>query len=123
VADSSVAPYRCPTLCDPDCEINGWGCHEGHVPAWKREHDPDACEARALAGNLRWLADQGWQVTYGRLRDRSEIEPYWAMLTNAPTLKFQRQDGVGLGDVAFKARRWAEQRGIPGWDTPMRRRP
>jgi hypothetical protein len=109
-------PYRCPTLCDDDCEINGWGCHEGHDVQSHREHDASACEALALAGNLRWLADNGWQFQYGRLRDRAAIEPYWACLTNAPTLKFQRQEGVSLGEVALRAREWAQQRGVPGWD-------
>jgi hypothetical protein len=108
-------PYRCPTPCDDDCEINGWGCHEAHDVPSHWDHDPEACEARALAGNLRWLADNGWQFQYGRLRDRTEPQPYWACLTNAPTLKFQRQDGVSLGEVALRAREWAQQRGVPGW--------
>jgi hypothetical protein len=109
--------YHCPTPCDDDCEINGWGCHEAHDIPSHREHGPEACEAQSLAGSLRWLADNGWQFQYGRLRDRTEIQPYWACLTNAPTLTFQRQDGVSLGEVALKAREWAQRRGVTGWDS------
>lgn len=107
-----TAPYRCPTPCDGDCEINGWGCHECHDVPSHREHDPEACEARQLAGNLRWLADSGWQFQFGRLRDRLAIEPYWAHLVSS-SLTYQRQDGVSLGDVAAKAREWAQERQAP----------
>lgn len=109
-------PYRCPTPCDPDCEINGWGCHEAHAMPVQRVHEPEACEARALAGNLRWLVDNGWQFQFGRLRDRLTVQPYWAHLVNC-SLKYQRQDGVSLGDVAFMAREWAEARQAPATTT------
>lgn len=56
------APHRCPTPCDEDCEINGWGCHEAHAMPVQRVHEPEMCEARALAGNLRHLLDAGWEV-------------------------------------------------------------
>ena len=45
--------YTCPTPCDTDCEINGWGCHEQHLPRWKREHDPDECERTQRNGRRR----------------------------------------------------------------------
>ena len=54
------APYRCPTPCDEDCEIQGWGCHERH--AYDKDHDPEACEALTLAGSLAWLLAAGLKV-------------------------------------------------------------
>jgi hypothetical protein len=72
-----TVPYRCPTSCDEDCEINGWGCHECHGVPTRREHDPEACEARMLAGNLRWLLDEGWQAELARVSSpRDYPEPY-----------------------------------------------
>lgn len=38
---------RCPTGCDPDCELD---CHEHHVVAYKREHDPQACPGATESG-------------------------------------------------------------------------
>lgn len=35
--------YKCPTLCDPDCDAL---CHEGHQVSAKRRHDADECETR-----------------------------------------------------------------------------
>ncbi len=32
--------YHCPTPCDPDCDA---ACHESHLPAFKRDHDPMRC--------------------------------------------------------------------------------
>lgn len=55
-----MTPYRCPTPCDEDCEINGWGCHEAH--AYRKDHDPAACEDRMLAANLAWLLGAGLDV-------------------------------------------------------------
>jgi hypothetical protein len=57
-----TTPYRCPTPCDEDCELNGWGCHEAHGERKRWEHDAEACEARMLAGSLRWLLGAGLDV-------------------------------------------------------------
>lgn len=103
-----TALYRCPTHCDEDCEINGWGCHECHDIPSHREHDPEACEARMLAGNLRALVDGNWQAQFGRLTDAAAVERYWVQLVNL-SLSFKRFDGVSPGDVAAQARAWAEQ--------------
>lgn len=43
----------CPTPCDPDCEAD---CHEGHVPTYKRWHQPGwSCNEaqRAIAAALQ----------------------------------------------------------------------
>lgn len=106
-----TAPYRCPTPCDEDCEISGWGCHECHDVPSHRGHDPGACEARMLAANLRVLVDGGWQAQFGRLTDTAAVERHWVHLVN-PSLRFKRFDGVGPGDVAAQARAWVE-RGAP----------
>lgn len=112
------ALYRCPTPCDPDCEINGWGCHEAHGYPTHREHDPGECEARALAGNLRWLVDAGWMVTVARHRDPLHIlEPYYARLA-AEDREGHAWPGVSPGDVVAKAwngqRQKASRRDNPG---------
>lgn len=36
--------YRCPTLCDDDCEAR---CHEGHEVSYKQRHDVAECQARS----------------------------------------------------------------------------
>lgn len=65
MTDTAADPYRCPTPCDPDCVINGWGCHEAHALPKRREHDLDACEARTAVANLKWLLDTGWLTQLG----------------------------------------------------------
>jgi hypothetical protein len=41
---------RCPTECDPDCDLGGAGCHERHLTVTQRDHDPEECERqRAVA--------------------------------------------------------------------------
>ena len=47
-ADGYPVTTRCPTPCDPDCDL-GTGCHERHAVPWKRAHDPDDCERRRAA--------------------------------------------------------------------------
>jgi hypothetical protein len=110
--NATASPYRCPTPCDEDCEINGWGCHEAHGMPAHREHDPAPCEALMLAGNLRWLLNAGWRVTLGRYQDRSgALEPWFARLVSArrdmPFL-----DGASPGDVAAKAVEWSRREGV-----------
>jgi hypothetical protein len=41
---------RCPTVCDDDCELGPAGCHERHLVATQRDHDPGDCERRRAAG-------------------------------------------------------------------------
>ena len=101
-------PYRCPTPCDPDCEINGWGCHEGHVPTWKREHDLEACEARMLAGNLRWLLDDERQE-FELARASSAhayLEPYHLGFRKSGTVTWRVMLGVSPGDALARAVDW-----------------
>jgi hypothetical protein len=45
-------PYRCPTLCDDDCEAL---CHEGHEVGYKQRHDVAECEKRCAAEAWRYL--------------------------------------------------------------------
>jgi hypothetical protein len=96
-----TGPYRCPTLCDPDCEINGWGCHEGHDVPSRREHDPEACEARTAMGNLRWLAETGRFVQLGRCGTPDGFKPmYFAavrMTTDRITVNFY---GASVAEAA-----------------------
>lgn len=61
-------PYSCPTPCDPDCEINGWGCHEAHDVPSHRVHGTEECKAMTLAANLRTLVESGWLVQFGESR-------------------------------------------------------
>lgn len=104
----TTAPYRCPTSCDEDCEINGWGCHECHdIPA-HREHDPEACEARMLAGNLRSLLDGGHAVELVRHPEVPErLEPVRIQVRKgaAWTVRF----GAGAGDALAKAVEWSRR--------------
>lgn len=97
------APYRCPTSCDEDCEINGWGCHECHDVPSHREHDPEACEARMLAANLRWLLDAGWLVTFGRYQEplHDPAEPWFGRIVSARR-DMHYLNGVSPGDIAAK---------------------
>jgi hypothetical protein len=112
-AKAASQPYRCPTPCDDDCEINGWGCHEGHQVPTRRDHDPGACEALMLAGNLRWLIDAGWRVALCRYEDRDAglLDPFFAALTS-PRENMHVQDGVSPGDALAKARAWSERERI-----------
>jgi hypothetical protein len=38
--NETIALAGCPTLCDPDCELNPDGCHQSHIPVHMRWHDP-----------------------------------------------------------------------------------
>ena len=107
----AAMPYRCPTPCDDDCEISGWGCHECHDVPSHREHDPEACEARMLASNLRWLLDAGWRVTFGRCTDRDStaLEPWFGLVSSERDMHYL--DGVNPGEVAAKAVEWSRREG------------
>ena len=108
-----MTPYRCPTSCDEDCEINGWGCHEAHDVPSHREHDVDACEGRALAGNLRHLVDAGWQARFGRHPvPHAGLEWYYTELAPHATIGVWIFHGVSPGEAVFRAREWAESSGI-----------
>lgn len=107
-----TAPYRCPTSCDDDCEINGWGCHEAHDVPTHREHDPGACEARTLEASLRWLLEAGWQI---RLQRHDVPERFYSVLLQSDTQAWSC-GGVSPGEVLAKAREWSEQEGA----TPTR---
>ena len=98
-------PYRCPTSCDPDCELNGHGCHEAHG-AWQHwEHDPGACEALMLAGNLRLLLDAGWRVALGRFREpRDPAFPwYLQMFIVGDARNMHSLEGASPGEVLVQA--------------------
>ena len=104
--------YTCPTPCDTDCEINGWGCHEAHDVPPHREHDPAGCEGRQLASNLRSLIDAGFKVQFGRHpvahQGRYALEPYY--VREADEMVDRIWHGVGPGEAAARAR----QAAIPG---------
>ena len=103
----SDALYRCPTLCDDDCEINGRGCHEAHDVPSHREHDPGACEAQALAANLRWLVGDGREVRIGQADPLADpLVPFYVQIK--PGRASWILHGVGVGDVLLKAREWAQ---------------
>lgn len=101
-------PYRCPTPCDEDCEINGWGCHEAHALPAQRVHDPEACEARALAGNLRWLLDEARQeFELARASTPADyLEPYHLQFRRSGTVTWRVMLGVSPGDALAKAVDW-----------------
>jgi len=48
---------KCPTSCDPECELGPHGCHERHQPAWKRSHDPVRCENDQPASRRKEAAE------------------------------------------------------------------
>ena len=106
-------PYRCPTPCDEDCEINGWGCHEAHDVPSHREHDPGACEARMLAGNLRWLLDDARQeFELARASARADyLEPYRLQFRRSGTVTWRVMLGAGPGDALAKAVDWLRREG------------
>jgi hypothetical protein len=97
--------YRCPTPCDDDCELNGWSCHEAHDVPSRREHDAAACEALALAGNLRWLLDAGWRVALGRCREPHDPAQPWylQMMIVGSAQNMRHLDGTGPGDLLARA--------------------
>jgi hypothetical protein len=50
---------RCPTICDEDCELGEAGCHERHMVATQRDHDPEECERqRAALDELTRLGEE-----------------------------------------------------------------
>lgn len=106
--------YRCPTPCDDDCEINGWACHEAHDVRSHWEHDPEACEARQLAGNLRWLLDAGWRVAFDRYPEPHDpVQPwYLQMVIVGDTRDMHCLDGVSPGDLAARAVERSQGEGV-----------
>jgi hypothetical protein len=112
----SADTCACPTPCDTDCEVNGWGCHEAHDVPGHRAHDPGACEARQLAANLRNLIDAGWKVQFGKHpvphQGRYALEPYYVMHAADPM--FSRiWHGVTPGEAVARARECSEQGSVP----------
>lgn len=108
---SGSTPYRCPTPCDEDCEINGWGCHECHDVPSHRTHDVDGCEARMLAGSLQWLADAGFDVVTGTAKAPGATAFYVAL----EHLDFDEPEefkGGSIGGVMAAAQEWAERKGM-----------
>jgi hypothetical protein len=101
---AAAGPYRCPTPCDDDCEINGWGCHEAHAMPKQREHDPEACEARTLVANLRWLFAGGWMVELGRADTEREDVTFWANVRRTGDLWSVHWSGASVAEAAGKAR-------------------
>jgi hypothetical protein len=51
---------RCPTICDDDCELGPARCHERHMVATQRDHDPEECERQRAA--LDELARLGQEI-------------------------------------------------------------
>lgn len=107
--------YNCPTPCDEDCEINGWGCHEAHDIPSHHEHDPADCEGRMLAANLRCLIDAGLLVTFGAYPERSlvRLEKYYVKVAEREALTARIYHGVTPGDAVARARQSAEQESAP----------
>lgn len=116
MTDTTADPYRCPTPCDPDCEINAFGCHEAHSLPNRREHDLDACEARTAVGNLRWLADTGRFVQLGRCGPPdASVSMYFMTVRHEGehrvTVSFY---GASVPEAAGKAAEWARERMTDG---------
>jgi hypothetical protein len=101
-----ASPYRCLTPCDGDCEIQGWGCHERH--AYDKDHDPEACEALTLAGNLAWLLAVGWLVRFGHYTDR----PQFSVCLANPHRNMRIIDAATPGEAAAKAVEWSQGEGF-----------
>lgn len=104
------APYSCPAPCDPDCEINGWGCHDAHLTPSRRVHGVEECKAMTLAANLRSLVESGWLAQFGESRgpDGSPAGCY-ASLRRMGGLWSVNFTGRGVAEATGKARAWAAQ--------------
>jgi hypothetical protein len=108
VTDTDAGPYRCPTPCDPDCEINAHGCHETHDVPSHREHDPTDCAMRTLEGNILWLIDAGWFLQIGRRGVPDGRPPMWfAALRKSGRQVDVTFTGVSVAEAAGKAAEWA----------------
>lgn len=106
----TAAPYRCPTPCDEDCEINGWGCHESHIPTWKREHDLQACEAKMLEENILHLIDAGWFLQIGGCGVPEGRPPMWFAALRKPEKRVQVSHyGASIAVAVGKAAEWVRQ--------------
>jgi hypothetical protein len=108
---ASDAPYRCPTPCDDDCEINGWGCHEAHGERKRWQHDPEACEALMLAGNLRSLWDADWEVEVFKMWPAADPLTPWRCRLRHDRRHVQGFTATGPGDALAKAVEWSRQEG------------
>jgi hypothetical protein len=105
------APYRCPTPCDEDCELNGWGCHEAHAEPKRQEHDPGACEARMLAASLRWLLGARWEVeVFSQDPAADPLEP-WRARPRSGRRHVTQFTAASPGEALARAREWAEREG------------
>ncbi len=86
---------------------------ESRPPAFSGEHDADACEARMLAGNLRWLIDARWKVTLGRHptghQGENGLEPYYAEQVGN-SMSSRLWHGVSPSDAIARALQYAEQK-------------
>jgi hypothetical protein len=106
-----TTPYRCPTSCDEDCEINGWGCHECHDVPSHREHEPEACEARMLAGNLRALWDAGHEVEVFKMWPAADPLTPWHCLLRRERRHVRGFTSVSPGAALAEAVEWSRQEG------------
>jgi hypothetical protein len=88
------------------------GCHEHH--AYRKDHDPEACEALMLAGNLACLTGKNIGVTitpYITYPDGPKIS-YEVLLADdegEEIADFQGQPSIAAG--LAEARKWAEGTG------------
>ena len=104
-------PYRCPTPCDKDCEINGWGCHEAHDVRSHWEHDASACEALALTGNLRALWRAGWEVEVFEMRPAADPLTPWHCRLRKDRKHVQGFTETGHGAALARAVEWSQREG------------
>lgn len=110
MTETTPAPYRCPTPCDPDCELNGWSCHEFHQVPWKRGHDPQACESQALTANILSLVDAGWFLQIGRCEVPDGQPPVWFAALRRPAMQVEATHyGPSVAEAAGKAAQWARE--------------
>ena len=69
-----VPAAECPTPCDEDCELRPGGCHESHLPAYKRGHQPHGCDDIRLAIDAAVAAE--------RERWRAALAEHYLMTVN-----------------------------------------
>jgi hypothetical protein len=105
---TAAAPYRCPTSCDDDCEINGWGCHEAHDVPSHREHDPGACEAQMLAANLNRLVGMGFEIVTGTAKGPG-ASGVFAALERLDLDELPEFTAAGTASALGAALEWAER--------------
>lgn len=103
-----TAAYRCPTPCDDDCELHGWGCHEAHGERKRWEHDAEECERRTWVEGFLRLLDAGWSVNLRRpLQPADPLEPFGIeLIDRAEAVRF-RCDGASSGETLARAVDWS----------------